>query len=341
MIDDELSELPKSALRDYADDPRLERVWQRLDSGLSATPARARSGFWLLPALGVALFAGGILVGRQSAPVREAAPSVAAEFPRPDEVTHEPTPLPAVAQQPPVPNVTDRRRPLATRTRGGSSLRAAAEAPVFEVEATPYAAPPSQSPDWQQKADSGDFAGARAALERAGGWDVALAGSSPEQLMTLVDLGRASSEREQAVRALRRLLDAFPGAPEAPLAAWTLANQLEQGGDHAGAAEAYALYRRLSPTGDFAEDAAARQVDAALAQGGAERASELIDQYAKDFPTGRRLVELREELEKLRSEASKDGAAKSAPPASGSDSTTDAPAAPAPSVQPQDASPAP
>ena len=329
MIDDELSELPKSALRDYAGDQRLERVWQRLDSSLSTTPTRTRAGFWLMPALGVALFAGGILVGRQSAPVHEAAPSVAAEFPQPGEATHEPAPVPTVAEQPAAPNVVDHRRPAGARARGLSSLPTTAETEVFVAEAAPYAAPPSQPPEWQQNADSGDFKGARAALERAGGWDVALAGSSPEQLMTLVDLGRASSEREQAVRALRRLLDAFPGAPEAPLAAWTLANQLEQGGDHAGAAEAYALYRRLSPTGDFAEDAAARQVDAALAQGDAERATELIDQYAKDFPTGRRLAELREELEKLGSEASKGSASKPEPSAPAADSAMEAPAAPA------------
>lgn len=142
---------------------------------------------------------------------------------------------------------------------------------------------------------------------------MALAGASPDQLMTLVDMGRATSERAQAIRALRRLLDAFPGAPEAPLAAWTLANQLEQSGDHPGAAEAYALYRRLSPTGDFAEDAAARQVDAALAQGDAERASALIDQYAKDFPNGRRLAELREELEKLNADSHKPNDDKSSP----------------------------
>jgi hypothetical protein len=331
MIDDELSELPKSALRDYEGDPRLERVWQRLDAGLSTTPARTRSGVWLLPALGVALFAGGILVGRHSAPLREAAPPVAAELPQPSEAAHGPAPVPAAAEQPPAPRLTDRRRPLAARGRSSSSLRATAETEAFVAEAPPYAAPPYQPPDWQQKADAGDFAGARVALERAGGWDVALAGSSPEQLMTLVDLGRASSEREQAVRALRRLLDAFPGAPEAPLAAWTLANQLEQGGDHGGAAEAYALYRRLSPTGDFAEDAAARQLDAAFAQGDAERATELIDQYAKDFPTGRRLAEFREELEKLNAEASKATAAPE------SDSKTEA--LPAPSQQPQDAPP--
>ncbi|MFZ5897138.1 MAG: tetratricopeptide repeat protein [Myxococcota bacterium] len=319
MIDDELSELPKSALRDYADDPRVDRVWQRLDAGLAAKPARARTSLWLAPAFGVALFAGGVLVGRHSAPVHDAAPSVAAEFPTPSEAPREAAPALPAAEQPRVARVADPRRPQSLRPHSVQPPGVIAEEEVLVTEAAPYAAPPAQVPEWQQKADAGDFAGARAALDRLGGWDVALAGASPDQLMTLVDLGRASGERGQAVRALRRLLDAFPGAPEAPLAAWTLANQLEQGGDHAGAAEAYALYRRLSPAGDFAEDAAARQVDAALAQGDADRATELIEQYAKDFPNGRRLAELREELEKLKGDAhkpsdEKSGAAPAAAP---------------------------
>jgi tetratricopeptide (TPR) repeat protein len=313
MIDDELSRLPKSALRDYADDPRLDRVWQRLDAGLSVKPERARGAFWLAPAFGVALFAAGVLVGRQSAPLREAVPTFSAELPQPSEVQGVPAAAPAVAEKPAASSVVDVQRPRGARPRSAPSLTEEAEPEAFVAEAPPYSAPMAQTPEWQQKADAGDFAGARLALDRAGGWDLALAGASPDQLMTLVDLGRATSERAQAIRALRRLLDAFPGAPEAPLAAWTLANQLEQSGDHTGAAEAYALYRRLSPTGDFAEDAAARQVDAALAEGDAERASALIDQYAKDFPNGRRLAELREELEKLSAESLKPGDEKAAP----------------------------
>ena len=78
---------------------------------------------------------------------------------------------------------------------------------------------------------------------------------------------------------------------------------LEQAGDEAGAKEAFALYRRLSPGGDFAEDAVVREVDAALTKGDLELAAKLIDQYAKDFPHGRRLDEFRSELEELRAAA--------------------------------------
>jgi hypothetical protein len=86
-----------------------------------------------------------------------------------------------------------------------------------------------------------------------------------------------------------------------------LGNLLDQLGDRAGAADAYATYRRLSPTGDFAEDAAARQVDAALSQGNLELGRRALEEYAENFPKGRRLAELRKRLSAL--EAPPDAAA--------------------------------
>jgi hypothetical protein len=99
--------------------------------------------------------------------------------------------------------------------------------------------------------------------------------------------------------ALKRVLAAYVSAPEAPIAAWSLANLLDQSGDRAGAADAYATYRRLSPTGDFAEDAAARQVDVAFAQGNLELAGRAVDEYAQNFPKSKRLGELRKRLAAL------------------------------------------
>jgi hypothetical protein len=310
MLDDQLSELPKSALRDYADDPRVDRVWQRLDADLACVPSRSRAGWVLVPVFGSLLFAAGILVGRSNAPELAPLPEVLAERmqqPEPLRGTSAPAGHDAERAEAPLPADRRRRVPAA---RASSSEVPTQDVPV-EVSTPVLPALPTRAaepPTWQRQADLGDFSGARAALELSGGWDVALVAASPEQLMTLVDVARASSEREQAVRALRRVLDAFPGAPEAPLAAWTLGNLLDQSGDQAGAADAYAMYRRLSPTGDFAEDAAARQVEVALSQRNLELATQLVDQYEKDFSNGRRLAELREELRKLALERSDAGA---------------------------------
>ncbi len=147
--------------------------------------------------------------------------------------------------------------------------------PVLEegyVESAP-AAPavaPLGPPEWERLAESGDFGAAKVALDREGGFDWVVGSASAGELMSLADIARTSGRREQALSALRRVLTAYVSAPEAPVAAWTLGNLLDQAGDKQGAAEAYATYRRLSPTGDFAEDAAARQVDVALSQGNFE-----------------------------------------------------------------------
>jgi hypothetical protein len=118
-----------------------------------------------------------------------------------------------------------------------------------------------------------------------------------------------------------------PQAPAAPLAAWTLGNLLDQAGDAAGAAQAFALYRRLSPTGDFAEDAAARQIDAALAQGNLELVSELVDDYAQNFPRGRRLADFRRAASALSEARQHDGGAAGAELRSDPDDDSDDPAA--------------
>ncbi len=304
MIDDEISERAKSALRDYSADARLERVWRRLDSEFQRPARRISASLWLAPAAGVVLFGLGVFVGRHSlAPVAAPLAVLSAEPAQPvrPAAAGEPHVRAQQNQPPAAPSASDRRRAAPARAPLAAVAPANEEEPAPALAAVPSPAPSlgSETPEWQQKADAGEFKAARAALERAGGWDAAVGGASPDQLMTLVDVARASGEREPAVRALRRLLNGYADAPEAPLAAWTLGNLLEQGGDLSGAAEAYALYRRLSPTGDFAEDAAAREVDVALSAGNYEAALQLVEQYAKDFPAGRRLQEFREELQKL------------------------------------------
>jgi hypothetical protein len=224
-----------------------------------------------------------------------------------------PTPSEPAAQGLAPASAAEERRPERTRTEPRRTTPRAAiaspeQVPAFAFDEEP-ATPsipmietpvPSGPPEWKQLADSGDFEAAARALDRAGGFDAVLGGSNSAQLMSLVDIARATGGRDRAVLALRRVLDSYPGTPEAPLAAWTLGNVLEQAGDEAGAAEAFALYRRLSPSGDFAEDAVVREVEAALERGNLELASQLIDQYAKDYPQGRRLDEFRRELEDLR-----------------------------------------
>ncbi|HEY3252307.1 MAG TPA: hypothetical protein VGJ91_00075 [Polyangiaceae bacterium] len=293
-----LPEIPKAALRDYDSSEQSAAVWRRLKSDLRGYKARERRSplLWVwAPALAAVLFGSGVFVGARF--IRpQALPFVQAE-PRPQ-------PLPAAG---PVPtqNAVEPEASLPEAKVLHAHARRSARLSASPAEPLGYGsldtAPPAQAPapEWQRLVEVGDFPGARRALDRQGGFDVAMAHASPSELMSLVDIARASGERGQATAALRQVL-AHAEAPEAPLAAWTLGNLLDQAGDQPGAAQAFALYRRLSPAGDFAEDAAARQVDVALREGNLELVTQLVEDYARDFPHGRRLGEFRRAERALR-----------------------------------------
>ena len=287
-----LPEIPRAALRDYEASSQSVAIWRRLKSELRGyRPREPRSPLlWLsVPALAAVLFGSGVFVGARF--VRpQALPFVQAE-PRPQA---RPAAGPMPAQNTAEPEaVLPETKALRTPVRRSSRLNAAPAEPLSYAVESPRAVPAAApTAEWQRLVEIGDFPGARRALDRQGGFDVAIAHASPSELMSLVDIARASGERGQAISALRQVL-AHAEAPEAPLAAWTLGNLLDQAGDQPGAAQAFALYRRLSPAGDFAEDAAARQVDVALREGNLELVTQLVEDYARDFPHGRRLSEFR------------------------------------------------
>ena len=289
-----LPEISKSALRDYDASEQQAAVLRRLKNELRARPPRsaheARPLLWVWgPALAAVLFGSGVFVGARF--IRpQPLPNVQAE-PRAQA-------LPAagpVATQNPVQPAAPEVKALPVRARRVSASGTSSAAPLNYApdQGSGYAAvAAAPMAEWQRLVEVGDFAAARRALDRQGGFDVAIARATPAELMSLVDVARASGERGQAVSALRQVLS-HPDAPEAPLAAWTLGNLLEQAGDQPGAAQSFALYRRLSPAGDFAEDAASRQIDVALAEGNVELVTQLVEDYARDFPHGRRLNEFR------------------------------------------------
>jgi hypothetical protein len=289
-----LPEIPKRALRDYESSEHVPAVWRRLKAELRAEPPNARRSplLWVwAPALSALIFGSGVFVGArfirpQALPGVQAEPPMQAARPAGAVATKNATEPEALVPQ---------AKALHARAHHPASPGSIATEPLSYTSdnQSPYVtAAPVPASEWQRLVEIGDFAGARRALDRQGGFDVAISHASPSELMSLVDIARASGERGQATSALRQVL-AHPEAPEAPLAAWTLGNLLDQAGDEPGAAQAFALYRRLSPAGDFAEDAAARQIDVALAEGNAELVTQLVEDYARDFPHGRRLSEFR------------------------------------------------
>jgi hypothetical protein len=285
-----LQDLPSFPLREHGSPERVERIWRRLAPELGAAPMWARPQTFWAPAALVAVFGAGVFVGARW--VRpDVAPTLSAERPQAVEPGAGPhAPQPATR----VPAAHPRAQPAHhLRTTGVvTPLLVAPSKPVAPVASI---APTATTPSWERLAEAGDFEAAHAALAAQGSFESVLRTATAPELMALVDIARASGSREHAVAALRRVVEVFRDAPEAPLAAWTLANLLDQSGDGA-ASDAYALYRRLSPGGDFAEDALAREVDLALSQGNLELSARLIAQYENEFPNGRSLEEFRSEL---------------------------------------------
>ncbi|HEY0465352.1 MAG TPA: hypothetical protein VGC79_14155 [Polyangiaceae bacterium] len=299
-----LPEIPKAALRDYDSSVQSGAVWRRLKSDLRGYKPRERrsSLLWVsVPALALVLFGSGVLVGArfirpQALPYVQAGPRLQ-PMPAAGPVTTKNAAEPEAS----LPEAKAQH----THARRSARLSASPAEPLGygSSDSSPHAAPTQAlAAEWQRLVEIGDFPGARRALDRQGGFDVAMAHASPSELMSLVDIARASGERGQAISALRQVL-VHAEAPEAPLAAWTLGNLLDQAGDQPGAAQAFALYRRLSPAGDFAEDAAARQIDVALREGNLELVTQLVEDYARDFPHGRRLSEFRRAERALRGDA--------------------------------------
>jgi hypothetical protein len=287
-----LDDLPRFPLREHGSPERVERIWRRLAPELGGTPVWARPQTWWAPAALVAVFGAGVFVGARF--IRpDATPTLSAERPAPIEAApgaQAPHPAPTGA-----PNV---RPHVIPPHRGHPSVLS-----IPSITAQPKIVPPVASvapvavvPTWERMAEAGDFEAARAELDAHGGFESVLGTARASELMTLVDIARASGSRDRAIAALRRVVETFRDAPEAPLAAWTLGNLLDQSGDETGAASAYALYRRLSPGGDFAEDALAREIDTALTQNKLELSARLIAQYENEFPNGRSLEEFRAEL---------------------------------------------
>jgi hypothetical protein len=300
-----IPELDAAALRDHGDDgERLDRIWGRLqpDVGGHALPAR-RTALWWAPAALVITFGTGVFVGARwfhkqpltAAPL-SAEPAGAAE---PGPLPESPKLVPEPQREP---DKSPKRRSAVPPASEPALETAPEPAPAPLIMPAPSPVPSSGAQEWQRLGNLGEYGAAWRALEREGGFDAAFARATPEQLLSLNDIARWNGQRGRAIQALRRILDQHPGSEFAPIAAVTLGNMLDAAGDRKGANEAFAMYRRLSPKGEFAEDTLARQIDAAIERGDLPLARKLADQYATDFPSGRRLAEIKKQLARLTGE---------------------------------------
>lgn len=295
--------------RDQGQSARIERVWGRLQGSLRL--ARRRRGQRSLVAFGAAaaVFGLGVLLGRQTVeiprePVELVAERIRREPPLPEQKQEalERPGRPSAAPTPGPRRMSPRRgRVELRRDAPDATVQSEPVEPVVEAPSRPLL-PVVEIPGWLVLADRGEYAAAFQAVDQSGGFDAVLTQCNAEELMTLADVARAAGQQGRAIQALRRVVQVHPEDPNAPVAAMMLGNLLHRAGDVVGAAEAYALNRSLSPQGDFAEDALAREFEVALEAADRERARALAMQYEREFPQGRRLGEIREQLDRAERE---------------------------------------
>lgn len=155
-----------------------------------------------------------------------------------------------------------------------------------EVSETP---PPPRRPPaparWRQLAERGEFNAAYDALRAT----KAPPRDEPEELLLAADVARLSRHPQEALAPLRRLLERYPRDPRTPLAAFTLGRTLlDELGQPAESARAFARARALAPHGPLVDDALAREVEAQARAGEPEKARQLALEYLKRLPDGPR-----------------------------------------------------
>jgi transmembrane sensor len=114
-----------------------------------------------------------------------------------------------------------------------------------------------------------------------------------EELMLAADSARLSGDAAAAVPFLRRVAEQHARDSRAPLAAFTLGRiLLFELGRPGEARAAFALTQKLSARGALAEDALAREVEAARGAGQRDAVRTLAHEYLTRYPEGRRRAEV-------------------------------------------------
>jgi transmembrane sensor len=143
---------------------------------------------------------------------------------------------------------------------------------------------PATGLSWRPLAESGRYDEAHSALKKAGPNAVR---DETADLLLAADAARLGGYPAEAVPYLERVVRAHSSDPRASLASFTLGRVLlDELGRPREAAEAFARARAAG--GPLAEDALAREVEAASRAGDATKSRDLAREYRLLYPNGRR-----------------------------------------------------
>ncbi|HWZ91589.1 MAG TPA: FecR domain-containing protein [Polyangiaceae bacterium] len=150
--------------------------------------------------------------------------------------------------------------------------------------AAPVASSPAAS-SWRPLAEKGQYDEAHSALKKAGPNAVR---DETADLLLAADVARLSGHPAEAVPYLERVVRAHASDPRSGLASFTLGRVLlDELGRPREAAEAFARARAAG--GPLAEDALAREVEAASRAGDTGKSRDLAREYQTLYPNGRRM----------------------------------------------------
>lgn len=200
--------------------------------------------------------------------------------PSPPAPPIEPTPARPLAHEEvveqPAPHVEE---PLARPTKKPQPVPAVKPEPVHVFEPLP---------EWKRLASIGEFARAWEAMKEA-----PPPRDETAELLLAADVARLSGHAEAAVSPLEQVVKKHHEDARAPLAAFTLGRVLlDDLGRPREAAAAFETARSLSPESRLAEDALARQVEAA-SRAQDSRVRELAEQFLQRYPESPRVRSVR------------------------------------------------
>jgi transmembrane sensor len=175
--------------------------------------------------------------------------------------------------------------------------RQPSEASTAHAHRSAQPRPTAQKPDeapaaasgWRESAARGEYARAYALLQQPEAEP-----GTVDELLLAADAARLSGHPAAALPFLERVVREHAQDARASLAAFTLGGVLMQQLDRPREAQAaYAQARALALHASLAQDALARQVEAAQRAGDAAQARALAREYLSRYPTGRRVHAVR------------------------------------------------
>jgi transmembrane sensor len=173
---------------------------------------------------------------------------------------------------------------------------ASAAGPAAGASASASAGAPGERPApgaWRELARRGAYAEAYGVLGREGIAEESRR-ATLDELMQLADVARLSNHPADAVAPLARVVAEHRGDSRCSMAAFTLGRlRLDQLGQAAGAASAFADAIALGLPAGLVEDAHARLVEARARAGDRAGAAIAAAEYERRFPNGRRLAAVR------------------------------------------------